>query len=373
MNDDNNNDFDGPLVNEEGSDEEMEILKEVLETDKPSAPGDQIFSVDLFSEPVPQQEQEPVSGDTAEAEKQEPPPEEEPEASRPESTPTPPEPQEEAVSEPEADQDIKVVTDDDLQFLFEAGAQEEAQEEPETGAAAGEPPREKAPAEEGERVTEMETPDSPSSGTEEDTGDVPPPPEDRQAAEDESSEDTDTETDTDELYSPRPEEVEEIEFGGGGEEGQEQAAESPVEKESGEAPVPEERPAPAGEDKVEEEASPHGGAEPEGRAAFGGEEGGSVTDEGAELTEEAIEHLEDVAQVGDFAAVAAAKKGEMLKSAEDKLSELEHAEGDFMNVDELKKLFDNVNLLIQWVKETSERLEKLERKVEALAKEREDQ
>ncbi|MFO8058163.1 MAG: hypothetical protein R6V10_12775, partial [bacterium] len=314
MSDDNNNEFDGPLLNEEGSDEEMEILKEVLETDKSSAPDDRIFSVDLFSEPGPEQEQEPVYGDTPEAEKQALPPEEEPEASRPESTPTPPEPQEEAVSEPEADRDIKVVSDDDLRSLFEAGAQEEAQEETQPGAAAHEPVSGKAPADEGERVTEMETPASPSEGAEEDTGDVPPPAEGRQAAEDESSEDTDT----DELYSPRPEEVEEIDFGGGGEEEQEQAAESPVEKESVKAPVSEERP--AVEDKVEEEASPHGGA---------------VTDEGAELTDEAIEHLEDMAEVGEFAAVAAAKKGEMLKSAEDKLSELEHAEGDFMNVDEL--------------------------------------
>ncbi|MFO8057377.1 MAG: hypothetical protein R6V10_08790, partial [bacterium] len=168
-----------------------------------------------------------------------------------------------------------------------------------------------------------------------------------------------------------PEEVEEIDFGGGGEEEQEQAAESPVEKESGESPVSEEVPAPAGEDQVEAEAPPRDVAKSEGPEAFGGEESGAVADDGAELTDEAIEHLEDMAEVGEFAAVAAAKKGEMLKSAEDKLSELEHAEGDFMNVDELKKLFDNVNLLIQWVKETSERLEKLEKKVEALEKEKE--
>ncbi len=418
MTDDDNNGFDEPVVNEEGSEEEMEILKEVLETDHSSTPGEQIFSVDLFADkeeqPAPQDSAKAAEdGTSASREDQE-------SLQQPFENIYPEEPPEQTrqTTGPAEANDIKVVTEDDLRSLFEESSPGLAPEENTESADAGpdpqadssaEEPVEQRPAwEEDEQVTEMKSPASiPEEKDETGQADIsseePGPdekdePEDTQTGElyppaselpEEPEERKSGPADEDSM-SPLPEDVEEIDFesdelGGG------MSAEPPVQEEP-EPPEPEPveqesaEPEPL-EELQHEETSGSGQMEEEqlheeqeqkreeeeaGPFPEAEEEAKAPAEESKELTEDVLDNLEEEARVGDFAAVAAAKKGEMLKATEDKLSALEPAECDFMSVDELRKLFDNVNLLVQWVKETSERIAKLEKKVEELGKEKDD-
>jgi hypothetical protein len=82
--------------------------------------------------------------------------------------------------------------------------------------------------------------------------------------------------------------------------------------------------------------------------------------------EEIVDQIETRAQVGEMTVGPAAKKGEALQQTAQALSGLEPVGDDFMSVDELKKLFNNVNILIQWARENAERLERIERKISKL-------
>jgi len=94
-----------------------------------------------------------------------------------------------------------------------------------------------------------------------------------------------------------------------------------------------------------------------------------VTSELSDISpDEVVEQLETRARAGDMTAVGAAKKGEQLKRTEELISKLEPAGEDLMKVEELKKLFRNVDLLINWAKEMTERIERMEQKLDELAK-----
>jgi|GEM_PF-3683587 len=420
MADDDRNDFDKPLVSEESSEEEMEILKEVLETDKPSAPDDQVFSTDLFAEQPkgPRMQAEEGQPDSADESLLHP--------SEADQQSDDADQDAEAGPGPEQEEDIKVFTDDDLRSLFEEGMPDSSDAESDWQDAKEAGPEKSREEEVDEKVVEIET--QTSSG---------PDPEIEEGAERETEQKQDDfeDTETDELFAPHEEVVEEIGEpeatpGSPEVESQQQAPEKEIpeapeqERAADEVEVaapasddqdsPEEGPGLSDEDSMsplpeeveeidfededledkffgndkeqedtvpEEASAPEFPAEPGPPETFGEEEEPEGPDEAPapesaeprELTEDVLENLEKEAQVGDFAAVAAAKKGDMLKTTEDRLSGLEPAECDFMSVDELKKLFENVNLLIQWVKETSERIAELEKKVDELAAKKEDE
>jgi hypothetical protein len=85
-----------------------------------------------------------------------------------------------------------------------------------------------------------------------------------------------------------------------------------------------------------------------------------------EASDEMVDQIEDRAEVGEMTFVPTAKKGDALQKTAELMLALDPAGDDFMNTDELKKLFNNVNILIEWARETSERLERLEDKLEEL-------
>lgn len=84
--------------------------------------------------------------------------------------------------------------------------------------------------------------------------------------------------------------------------------------------------------------------------------------------EEIVEQIESKAQVGDMTTVAAGMSGDLLKHTAELIQKLDPSGGDFMSVSELKKLFSNVNVLIQLAEESSERLSRLEKELEKLKK-----
>lgn len=86
--------------------------------------------------------------------------------------------------------------------------------------------------------------------------------------------------------------------------------------------------------------------------------------------EEIIDQLELRAEVGEMTAVAAGKKGQLLERTAVLISSLEPAGEDLMSVAELRKLFKNMDLLIQIIKETNERLSALERRLGELREEK---
>jgi hypothetical protein len=64
--------------------------------------------------------------------------------------------------------------------------------------------------------------------------------------------------------------------------------------------------------------------------------------------------------VVETTAVVAGKKGKLLEATRTLIDQLEPAGADLMNVDELKKLFHNVDVLIGLARQLSERLDRIE-------------
>jgi hypothetical protein len=82
--------------------------------------------------------------------------------------------------------------------------------------------------------------------------------------------------------------------------------------------------------------------------------------------DEIVDQLETSAVVGEMTAVAAGKKGELLEKTRDLIGNLEPASGDYMKVEELTKLFNNVNVLIDLAGKLAERLDELEDRLDIL-------
>ena len=81
-----------------------------------------------------------------------------------------------------------------------------------------------------------------------------------------------------------------------------------------------------------------------------------------------VEPLEDIvlqAVAEDYHAVGAAKKGAALEQVAHELEGLEPMGDDFMSIEEMKKLFGNVNAIMESIPRVCKRLDRLE---EALAK-----
>lgn len=279
---------------DESSQEEMQILKQILDAEEPIVADEQLFAADLFAAPE---------------EKEKRPKQEEPAASASEPVP---EPREQTPPEPaaESESQIKIVTDDDLKSLFEETARPA---EPEAPAQPKPPPELKPPAQ----------------------AKPPPEPEARERTEPRPPEELDE-------PSPAAEEVEEI--------GLEPEPPEPASDE----PPPVSEPEPAEVEELEPLIA--SGPEP------------TPTGMLSEISpDDIVEHLEERAVVGEMTTVAAAKKGELLEKTRQMVSRLEPSGTDYLNVAELKKLFNNVNILIELVTETSERLEALEDLVRELS------
>jgi hypothetical protein len=84
--------------------------------------------------------------------------------------------------------------------------------------------------------------------------------------------------------------------------------------------------------------------------------------------EDVVEEIETRAKVGEMTVAPAAKKGDALQKTAQALSGLSPIGDDFMSIDELKKLFNNVSVLTQWAQEAQERMEKIERRLDELLK-----
>lgn len=68
-------------------------------------------------------------------------------------------------------------------------------------------------------------------------------------------------------------------------------------------------------------------------------------------------------EAGEFHSVAAVKDEEKLDQTGEILQQLEKMGDDFLSADEMKKLFQNVNLMIELLNKTLSRIEQLERKL----------
>jgi hypothetical protein len=77
------------------------------------------------------------------------------------------------------------------------------------------------------------------------------------------------------------------------------------------------------------------------------------------------ESLEFQAVAEDLVAVSAAKKGAALEQIAHELEDLEPMGDDFMSIEEMKKLFGNVNAMMEAIQRLCQRIDRLE---EALAK-----
>jgi hypothetical protein len=342
-------------ASEEDSSAEMQIISEVFGDQKPAA-GDQVFALDLFGAP---NATAPVStapappsppGETAAVIKpvspagtddlwSEPGPATaitiadaasvfgEPE----DDIPIPPPP---APKSPEAAESIKVVTDDDLRKLFDmsspgfrppAPPMEEAATTPEIPEPAAEPADEPAPP---------EGPASKSSWDEDTLGD--------QTAEVDLSRpipEPEPEPEPDPQTEPGPRDT--------------------LAYFSNEGP-----PEPQSQPTDPDVAPPISSAPPEVPPVSN-----QRTDSDLDLSsDEIIDRLETAAVVGDMTAVAAGKKGSLLEQTESLMSKLEPTGDDFLSVDEMRKLFINVNTLADLVCESAKRIDELEKKLEQLEK-----
>lgn len=294
---------------DEDSSGEMDVIKGIFGKEEPLiSTSDSVFSEDLFGGP----EKKDEAATQADAASTTPP--EEPSAS-PQEEPAP-ETDEEASKEPDtpfapepaqakAGDSIKVVTDDDLRQLFDASI---------PGFKPGEAKPDEAPAGDSEPAKE-----------EKEEAPEPEPPREEAAAEPESA-------------APVHEEVEEI----------------GLETTEPDAAPPEPEPEP--EEKADEPVSEETPSDTEEK-----------TDTQVDISaEDIVDQIETKAEVGDMTAVAAAKKGDPLKKTEELIQDLEPAEGDFMSVDELKKLVNNVQILIEWTKGAADRLDRIEQSLEKL-------
>lgn len=317
MSDDRDDKFeeDAARDSSDESTSEMEIIKGALGGGGPEeSTGEQVFLQDLFAPPA---SEEPAS----EEHPAEPVKAEEPE------TATEPEKAEAPESGGAADA-IKIVTDDDLRQLFEMSSPGyspgEQEAEPGEDAAASEP------------KAEEPVPEPPSEPAPEPPR-VAPEPEDAAAAKEQTVIPEEPQAGSDsfgevpaEQQSISAEDVEEIGLE------PEQPATAPEPSQQAEAE------APAEESPSLDDISP----------------------------DEIVEQIETRAQVGEMTSVPTAKKGEALERTAEMLSDLEPAGGDMMSVDELKKLFHNVNILIEWAREAMERLDRLERMIEKMTGDR---
>jgi len=68
-------------------------------------------------------------------------------------------------------------------------------------------------------------------------------------------------------------------------------------------------------------------------------------------------------ETGELKSFAAAKEPDKLDETEESLTQLEKMTGDFMSITEVKKLFKNMNLMIDMLNEFLVRLERMERKL----------
>lgn len=84
----------------------------------------------------------------------------------------------------------------------------------------------------------------------------------------------------------------------------------------------------------------------------------------SESLEEVIEKLEVKAEVGEISSVQAALEKEKLEWTQEQLKKLTKMGDDFMNTLELKKLFQNVNIMIELLKKLNARIDELEKRLE---------
>ena len=86
----------------------------------------------------------------------------------------------------------------------------------------------------------------------------------------------------------------------------------------------------------------------------------------SEDMERLIDELESEIEVGELKKVAAPREQGKLDETRRALAQLEKMGEDFMSTDELKKLFQNVNLMIDLLHQAVSRLERLEQKLKEM-------
>jgi len=77
--------------------------------------------------------------------------------------------------------------------------------------------------------------------------------------------------------------------------------------------------------------------------------------------EKPSEDLELEIEAGDFKSVAVAREEEKLAQTQTSMAQLEKMGGDLLSTKEIKKLFQNVNIIIDLLYEMEERIKRLER------------
>ena len=368
---------------EEDSSAEMDIIKDALSDEPVQEEKTDVFSVDLFGQGGADEQSQ-------------------------EESPSGPQPQQEARPQPQDDEDdnplgadpndIKIVTDSDLKDMFQAsgpgiGPSDEEEppvpEGPEEGPAADVPQAGTSP--EAPQPAEAEPPPPPPPPRSWEAPDATLPEKEEQATKHEQAK---------ELLEEEPsiQPASDIEEIGDGED--DESLEEQIEESIEEGPQPgggieeigldeaeaaedvEVREPAAREEEIEEigDSGPSAEEEPPAPEApasasqdieeigLGDPEGTAPAEEEPpeESPDELVEELEEKAEVGDMTAVAAGKKGDLLEQTEHLVHQLEPSSEDFMSVDELKKLFNNVNLLIRLMRSLSERIDKMEEDIEKL-------
>jgi hypothetical protein len=79
--------------------------------------------------------------------------------------------------------------------------------------------------------------------------------------------------------------------------------------------------------------------------------------------EEVIDHIEEEAQSGEIKPVEAGMKETAIDRIKKQIESLETLSGDFMSTKELKKLFQNFNIMIALIQEVMHQLEVVEKKM----------
>ncbi len=80
-----------------------------------------------------------------------------------------------------------------------------------------------------------------------------------------------------------------------------------------------------------------------------------------EAVEEVLEHIEERAKAGDIKPVEAPRIGAAIERIRKQIDSLEEMTGDFMSTRELKKLFQNFNIMINLIQEVMHQLEVIEK------------
>jgi hypothetical protein len=289
----------GAGIPEDETSAEMEVLKDLFGQEQPAVSTESVFALDLFGEPAkPAPAPAPVPARPA---------------APASAVPVPPiAPQS---YQPRAEEDIKIVTDDDLRRLFEASS---PGRKPEPG-----PPSPPSPVPLSAEPIAAEELTAASLAAEEKPAAAEPAP-----AVEFKREPT-LEGDLEEPVAPPEvdhgmksaiivahEEVEEIGLGT-----EEHLPSGPAYAE----------PRPAAENPLED-ISP----------------------------DEIVANLEDRVEAGEMTAVAAGKKGEPLEKTASLIQQLEPPGKDLISVAELRRLFNNMTVFIEWAKTMSERMDRLE-------------